>query len=82
MVEHWICNQRVTGSNPVTVILRTSVLWIFFLIFKIKNSRYPPFARCLARPGRYYACQSALDLTSADLKYFDFLHYFRHFISA
>ena len=24
VVAHWICNQRVTGSNPVTVILRTS----------------------------------------------------------
>ena len=43
VVAHWICNQRVTGSNPVTVILRTSVLWIFFLIFKIKNSRYEMF---------------------------------------
>ena len=49
VVARWICNQRVTGSNPVTVILRTSVLWIFFLIFKIKELTLPPFARCLAR---------------------------------
>ena len=24
VVARWICNRRVTGSNPVTVILRTS----------------------------------------------------------
>ena len=49
VVARWICNQRVIGSNPVTVILRTSVLWILFLIFKIKKLMLPRFARCLAR---------------------------------
>ena len=58
---HSICNQRVTGSNPVTVILRTSVLWIF-LIFKIKRLTLPPFARCLARSEE--ATQDAIMLAN------------------
>ena len=49
VVARWICNQRVTSSNLITVILRTLVLWILFLIFKIKKLTLPPFTRCLAR---------------------------------
>ena len=29
MVVRWTCNQKIGGSNPVTVILRTSVPGIF-----------------------------------------------------
>ena len=35
MVARWTCNQKIGGSNPVTVSLRTPVQG-FFLIFKIK----------------------------------------------
>ena len=62
MVARWISNQRVTGSNLVTAILRTSVLWIFFLIFKIKRFTLPPFARCLARSEE--ATQDAIMLAN------------------
>ena len=48
MVARWICNQKVSGSNPVTVILRTSVLWIFSN-FQDKKLTLPPLMRCLAR---------------------------------
>ena len=41
VVAHWICNQRVTGSNPVTCSHSENLGSVdFFLIFKIKNSRY------------------------------------------
>ena len=45
VVAHWICNQRVTVSNPVTCSHSENVgsVDFFFLIFKIKKLMLPPF---------------------------------------
>ena len=48
VVLRWTCNQKVgalTGSNPVTVVLRISVLGIFFH-FQDKSLTLPPSGGC------------------------------------
>ena len=39
MVARWNCHKKISGSNPVTDILTTSVPG-FFLIFKIKTKSW------------------------------------------
>ena len=46
MVARRTCNKTIGGSNPVTVIFRTSVPGIFSHFQDKTKSQVPPFARC------------------------------------
>ena len=54
MVERWTCNQKIGGSDPLTVILRTSVPGIFSH-FQDKKSRATSF--CTLGDGIKYIVQ-------------------------